>query len=90
MRLVQATDQGVVELTFMWMPVFIGMNSKFLQEMEGELAGVLGAKLKGQKLTEELLDEAHDLVLDYIQNKYTNITGLRDYLDAIKYVDIEP
>jgi hypothetical protein len=85
MRLVQATDEGVVELAFMWLPTFIGMNAKKLQEVEEKLKDKLEA-FKGKPFTEEVLDELHDLLLDFLEEEYRGIDGLRDYLDAIKYV----
>jgi hypothetical protein len=37
-------------------------------------------------MTDEVLDWAHDQVLDLICAKHHAIVGLRDYLDALKFV----
>lgn len=79
MRFVQFTD-GVLELNFMWLPTWLGMNAKFKRELEKELAD----KFRGRTTAE--MDAIHEEVIDYIIEKYP-LPGLRDYLDGIKFVD---
>ncbi len=85
MRTVTVTEEGVVELAFMWLPVFFGINSALRQDMESSLKG----KIEGRPLTEELLDEADNLVIEFIEAKFPHIKGIRDYLEALKYVHFE-
>lgn len=82
MRCIVVTDPGTVELNFMWLPTFIGMNSRMKMDLEAELA----PKLVGMELTDDGLNAVHDLVLDAIVAKFPAIPGLRDYLDAMKFV----
>ena len=82
MRVVVQTDPGVVELSFMWLPTFIGLNGVLKQELETKLK----TKIEGKPLTEETLDWAHDQVVEFLCEKFP-IKGLRDYLDAIKFVE---
>ena len=81
MRSIVITEPGQLELNFMWLPTFIGMNGKFKKEMEEELA----PRIEGRELSEKVLDEVHDLILDYITEKFP-IEGLRDYLDGMKFL----
>jgi hypothetical protein len=81
MRAVVATRPGVLELNFMWLPTFIGMNSAMATELQAHLK----EKLVGVELTEQVLDFAHDQVLDFLAQRFP-VEGLRDYLDALKFV----
>ena len=76
MKLLVQVESGVVELNWLWLPTWIGHNSRFKEELEKEL----GPELKGKTL-----DVGSELVLDYICEKFS-IAGLRDYLDGIKFV----
>lgn len=81
MLLVQKAGPGEVELNFMWLPTFIGMNVSVQKEIEKELHPVL----QGKPLTEDTLRDAHDRVIDFLCQKFP-LEGLRDYLDAVKFV----
>jgi hypothetical protein len=80
-RAVVSTEPGKLELNFMWLPTFIGLNSKMKIELEKELA----PELVGKPMTEEVLDFAHDKVVEFILKRFP-LEGLRDYLDALKFV----
>lgn len=84
MRLVVVTEPGTVELAYTWLPVWIGMNSALKKEMEDTLS----SKIIGKPLTEDFLDAISDTVVDFLCDKYPQIEGLRDYLDALKFVNI--
>jgi hypothetical protein len=83
MRLIVASQPGVLEFNFMWVPTFIGHDPQLKKLLEEKLKPVL----EGQVLTEELLDKAHETILDLIVERFSAIKGLRDYLDAIKFVE---
>jgi hypothetical protein len=82
MRLVHVVDGKIVELNYMWLPTWIGQNAKLKKEMEEHI----GPKIVGWELTEQNLDKIHDMVLDYIVEKFP-IPGLFDYLDGLKFVN---
>lgn len=82
MRAVVATDSGVLEINWMWLPTFVGLNAALKAELEKELA----AKLEGAELTEASLDRAHMLVVQYLEKKFPALKGIENYLDALKYV----
>ena len=83
MRLVERTEEGTVEFLWMWAPVWIGQNAVLKKELEAHIAPLV----VGKPLDDGALDYAHDAVLDFIEKKFPTIPGLRDYLDAIKFVD---
>ena len=83
MRLVTITGPGRVEFAFMWAPTFIGQDSRLKAALEKALA----PELVGKELTTETLDWAHERVLDFLCEHYPDIPGLRDYLDALKFVE---
>jgi hypothetical protein len=73
--LVQA-EKGAAELNYMWLPTWIGMNTRLKQDMEKELTSQIVGKTA---------EEANDIVLDYLCSKFP-IEGLRDYLDGLKFI----
>lgn len=82
MKLIVATGPGEVELNYMWLPLFIGLNTQLKQEIED----LVGPKLVGKDLTDDTIDEAHELVLNFLEERFPDLHGLRDYLDSIKFV----
>lgn len=83
MRLVVATGRGQVELSYMWLPTWIGLNGA----LKNELEGAVRHQIEGKPLDEETLDMAHEAVMSFLEAKFP-IEGLRDYLDALKFVRI--
>lgn len=81
MRFIIATGPGVVELNYMWLPTFLGLDTGLKQYLEEMLA----PELLGKELSEDLLDAMNERVMDLICEKYP-LEGLRDYLDSIKFV----
>jgi hypothetical protein len=75
-------DGNAVEVNYMFLPTFLGLNSALLQEMEGQIAPLL----VGKEATDDVLDAANDAVLDFIEKRFPDIEGLRDYLDAVKFI----
>lgn len=85
MKAVVALEAGVVELNYLWLPTFIGMNSVLKAEMEKELA----SQLTGVVLDEQGLSKAHNLVVSFLTKKYPDIKGLDRYLDALKFIELQ-
>lgn len=83
MRLVHLTAPGRLELNFMWLPTWLGINKEAKDYIEGELR----SKVVGVTATEGALDEINEMVMDVILKKYP-LEGLRDYLDGLKFVKI--
>jgi hypothetical protein len=67
----------------MWLPTFVGMNTALIKEIDEAISPAL----VGQSLTEDLLDRAHAIVLDFLTEKFPQCTGLFDYLEGVKYVE---
>ena len=82
MRTVVFTDPGVLELNWMWLPTWIGMNSKMKQEIEREVAPMV----EGQALTDKDLDRINARVIEIITSKIP-FKGVEDYLDGLKFID---
>ncbi len=81
MRLIEAEGKEVF-VNYMYLPTFLGLNKVMLQEMETQI----GPMLVGKEATDEVLDEANEAVLDFIEKRFPEVDGLRDYLDALKFV----
>jgi hypothetical protein len=79
MLLVNRVSEGTFELNYMWLPTWLGMNTKLKKEMETELAPVLQGKTP---------EEASDIVLDFLCSKFP-LEGLRDYLDGLKFIQAQ-
>ncbi len=82
MLFVIRTSPGVVELNFMWLPTFLGMDPILRRDIEKELAPMLEKK----EMTDEVLQAASDRAIEFICDRYHALPGLRDYLDALKFV----
>jgi hypothetical protein len=83
MRFVDRTAPGKLELNFMWLPTWVGMNEALIRELEQELSKTI----VGKDLTEELLDEAHQTLLQLLVTRFPNAGGLFEYLEGIKFVE---
>ena len=84
MRLVVATEPGVLELNWLWLPTWMGHNSELRKNMEQRLT----QSIVGRPMTDDVLDSVHQLVIDYLCEAFPEIKGLRDYLDALKFVRV--
>lgn len=82
MRLVTPTAEGTLELNWMFLPTFIGMNNQLRLDLDKELTSLI----EGLPWTESTFDLAHDKVVDALVTRF-KIPGLRDYLEAVKYVE---
>ena len=83
MRLIFKTGPGKVGLATLWLPGFVAYDARLLADIEKKLA----PEFVGKELTDEVLDHAHERVVDLICEKHAAIVGLRDYLDAVKFVE---
>jgi hypothetical protein len=81
MRTVIKTGPGEVQLNWMWLPTFIGMDTNVKKELEGALS----KRLVGLPLDEATLDMAHEEVLDFLDKRYPGLE-LRTYLDGLKFI----
>jgi hypothetical protein len=82
MRFIERTGPGQLGLNYMWLPTFVGMNTALIQEIEASISPLF----VGKALTEELLEEAHEQVIQALVAKFPSHAGLFDYLDGVKYV----
>ncbi len=85
MLLIQRTEVGHIELNWSWLPTWIGMNTALLREIEAAVSPMV----VGRALTDDLLEEIHQLVIDFLKQKYVNISGIDDYLDGLKFVTMQ-
>lgn len=85
MRLVIAVEPSVVELNYTWLPTWLGLNTPIKTELEDAIS----KHLIGKVLNDETLDTAHDLVVQFFKERFPNIEGLGDYLDALKFVKMK-
>lgn len=69
----------------MWLPTWIGMHGQLIKEIEQHISPIF----VGQLLTDEVLDRAGEVVLQYLSEKFPNIKGIFEYLDGLKYVETD-
>lgn len=82
MRIVQVADDGAVELSWMWLPTFIGQNYQVTKELGDAWKERYPA---GVPNTSEGLDEMHTFTIRWLTEKYA-IEGLDKYLGAIRNI----
>jgi hypothetical protein len=85
MHAVVHTARGVIELNWMWLPTWIGMNANIKKDVEKKL----GDLIVGMEITHANLDTMHEMVVDEIVALNPSVEGLREYLDGLKYVRID-
>ena len=89
MHLVIETEPGTVELNWIWLPTWLGHNTRFKESVEQHMAKWIGERTddEGQLLiTDELLGEMSTEVINHIVELFPGLTGLRKYLEALHYV----
>jgi hypothetical protein len=59
------------------------MNTALVRKLEAKV----GPELVGKDLTDEVLDEAHEKVLEFLREEFPAIPGLFDYIDGLKFVE---
>lgn len=84
MRAIMRTDEGVIELNYMWLPTWLGMNSVVKKQLGDKLA----PSFVGRTIDEAELDKMNDETIDAIVAMFPLMDGLRDYLDGLKFVHI--
>lgn len=90
MRLVNVTGDGEVGLAYMHMPHWIAINTALLDELSGEMheeIARLAATGTPVSTNDAGLDKLHDMVVVWFEKKFPNLPGLRDYLDAVKFLE---
>lgn len=80
MRLVTLTHDDTLEVNWMWLPTFLGMNPTLRAELQELLLPLRGSS------PEEALDRGHTIILDHIKSKLSNFDGLDDYFDGLRFV----
>lgn len=83
MKFVTPDDDGTLLLNTMWLPTWIGCNTALCEELVSKLL----PQLANRPMTEHLLVEANQMVINFIQEKHSQIPGLWKYLDAVKYIE---
>lgn len=82
MRTVVPTEEGVLELNYLWLPTWIGINSILKKQIEDEL----GEKIVGLEMTDDTLNQIDEMVVDFLVEQNPHIEGLKDFLDGLKFV----
>lgn len=75
--------EGVVELNYMWLPSWIGMNSVLVKEIGEHMR----SKAEGRPLTPSTLLDLHYEVLRFLDDRFSpDIRGLSAYLQGLQNV----
>lgn len=84
MYLVVATDYGVLEINYPWLPTWMGMNTKLVERLQEKLREAVC----GRPMNEQTMADAHELVRTTLCELYPAFTGLPEFLDAIRQVGL--
>ena len=84
MRWVVRDGPGTLCLNYVWMPTWLGINGRLKEELDKAIKD----KILGLPMTDESLDTANDLVIEFLCDR-CKVPGLFEYLDALKYVHAE-
>ena len=83
MRVVHVAKDNVIELSWMWLPTFIGQNYHVLKNLESAWKDEFPA---GVAITQSGLDEMHEFTIKWLCDQFP-IKGLGEYLRALKNVE---
>jgi len=83
MRLVQERD-GVVEITWTWLPFWLATNPALKSTIEEELHTAVF--LGGLTPSDADLDAAHDFVVRRFTEIFPGFSGLREFLDGLRQI----
>lgn len=81
---VHIPEQRVLELNYMWLPTFVGMNTELKKEIEGHIKPMV----EGKEVCDELLDQLDAEIISFIRGKYPDVQRLDSYLEALRGVHI--
>jgi hypothetical protein len=84
MRLVVATDKNTVAINYTWLPTWMGMDPVLVGDLNNHLKGYTDAPL-----TDAVLDDMHDDVVIYLQNKFRHMRGLGHLFEALQQVEYQ-
>lgn len=84
MQAVVRVAPGVVEVNYMWLPTWIGLNSILLREMGEKVQDSLIGKSM-----EEGLAVGHRAVIDFLIARFPEVSGLREYLEGLGKVELK-
>lgn len=83
MRFIHLTEPGRLELNFLWLPTWLGINGAVKDSIEKKI----NDSVVGLPATDENLDRINDQVIALLVETYP-IVGLIDYLEGIKFVQV--
>lgn len=83
MRLVQERD-GVLEITWTWLPFWLAVNPKLKEQVEREMKD--SCLMGGVTNSEEDMNGLHDFIASRLQELFPSHPGLDKYLDGLKHV----
>jgi len=69
--------ETATELNWMWLPSWIGMNRHLQEKMQQAL---------GERLVGKTLEQAHEIVLDWLQEVFPQFKGMRLYLEGLMHL----
>ena len=87
MKTVVCTDPGVLEVNYMWLPAWMGMNANLISEMnqrvaEANLVGLPAAEAEAK---------GHTVVLEFLNERFPELRGVDSFLQLLAEVteDVE-
>lgn len=76
-------EEGVMELNYMWLPTWIGMNTALLRDLEEKVQeAVLGIP------ADQAEEVGHKVLVDTLEQRFPELVGLRNYLDSLRQVSM--
>lgn len=85
MRTIVRVDKGVLEVNYMWLPSWIGMNSMLLKELGEHMQ----SKAVGREFNDDLLDELDVEAIRFLTERFPAIKGLAGYLVGLRGVEFD-
>ena len=84
MLLVERSEEGRVRVRVEWIPHFLVVGDPTLSK---DLGAALNDVFAGTELTDKALEEAHDFICSWLQNRYQRYHGIDAWMDSLRVVE---
>lgn len=88
MRLFVVAEPGRLELNYMWLPTWIGMNRVLTQSLDSEMSKLLVEGNRSLTTEESDMDFIDDFLIEALCRRFPSLTGLREHLRSLKGIDV--
>lgn len=85
MDLVTETEEGLWQISYTWLPTWMGFNKALMVELQRHLASKFG----GAPTDRHLQDKVNKEAASWLQSRFPHIQGLEEHLLHLQTVSVQ-